>query len=104
MDCTVQFTIKGLERKKKGKKKQSHTPWVFFFLHKKYQKKLRSKSVRSFAKIYPKTLGLAGTLDSRIIFIILIILLNLHDLSLNEPGCNTGPKSIGCGSGYKVVS
>jgi hypothetical protein len=39
------------------------------------------------AKIYPKVLGLAATLDPRIIFIIL----NLHDLSLNE-------------SGYKVVS
>jgi hypothetical protein len=77
---------------------------VFFFLYKKYQKKLRSKSVRSFAKIYLKVLGLAATLDPRIIFIILIILLKLHDLSLNESGCNTGPKSIGCGSGYKVVS
>ena len=37
MDCTVQFIVKGLERKKKEKKKQSHEPWVnFFFLHKKY--------------------------------------------------------------------
>jgi hypothetical protein len=33
------------------------------------------------AKIYPKVLGLAATLDPRIIF---IIILNLHDLSLNE--------------------
>ena len=57
-----------------------------------------------YAKIYPKALGLAATLDSWIIFIILIIILNLHDLNLNESGCNTGPKSIGCGSGYKVVS
>jgi hypothetical protein len=57
-----------------------------------------------YAKIYPKALGLAATLDLWIIFIILIIILNLHDLNLNEPGCNTGPKSIGCGSGYKVVS
>jgi len=53
-------------------------------------------------KIYSKTLGLAATLDPRIIFIILIIL-NLHDFSLNESVCNTGPKSIGCESGYKVV-
>jgi len=52
------------------------------------------------AKIYPKSLGLAATLDPRIIFIIL----NLHDLSLSEPDCNTEPKSIGCGSDYKVVS
>jgi hypothetical protein len=42
-------------------------------------------------KIYPKALGLAATLDLRILFIILIITLNLHDLSLSEPGCNTGP-------------
>jgi hypothetical protein len=56
------------------------------------------------AKIYPKVLDLAATLDPRIIFIILIIILNLHDLSLNELGCNIGLKSIGCGSGYKVVS
>ena len=56
------------------------------------------------AKIYPKAMGLAATLDPRITFIILIIILNLHDLSLNEPGCNTGPKSIGCESDYKVVS
>ena len=56
------------------------------------------------AKIYPKALGLAATLDSKVIFIILIIILNLHDLSLSESGYNTGPKSIGCRSGYKVVS
>jgi hypothetical protein len=54
-------------------------------------------------KIYPKTLGLAATLDPRIIFIILIIILNLHDLSLDESVCNIGPKSIGCESDYKVV-
>jgi len=56
------------------------------------------------AKIYPKTLSLAATFDPRIIFIILIITLNLHNLSLSKPGCNTGPKSIGCESSYKVVS
>jgi hypothetical protein len=56
------------------------------------------------AKIYPKALGLAATLDLKVIFIILIIILNLHDLSLSESGCNTGPKSIGCESGYKVMS
>ena len=56
------------------------------------------------AKIYPKTLGLNATLDPRVIFIILIIILNLHDSSLSESGCNTGLKSLGCGSGYKVVS
>jgi hypothetical protein len=55
-------------------------------------------------KIYSRALGLAATLDPRIIFIILIIILNLHDSSLSESGCNTGPKSLGCGFGYKVVS
>jgi len=44
-----------------------------------------------FANIYPKALGLAATLDPRILFIILIITLNLQDLSLSEFGCNTGP-------------
>ena len=43
------------------------------------------------AKIYPKALGLAETLDPKIIFIILIITLNLHDLSLSEVDYNTGP-------------
>jgi hypothetical protein len=55
------------------------------------------------AKIYLKVLGLIATLDPKIIFIILIIILNLHDLSLSEFGYNTGLKSIGCRSGYKVV-
>jgi hypothetical protein len=44
--------------KKKEKKKQRHTPQVIlFFLYKKYQKMLRSKSVRSFCKNIPKSLG-----------------------------------------------
>jgi hypothetical protein len=41
------------------------------------------------AKIYSKAMGLAATFDPRMLFIILIITLNLHDLSLSEPGCNT---------------
>jgi hypothetical protein len=57
-----------------------------------------------FVKLYPKVLGLATTTDLKVIFIILIITLNLHDPSLSESDCNTGPKNIGCGSGYKVVS
>jgi hypothetical protein len=56
------------------------------------------------AKLCPRILGLAVTPDLKVIFIILIIKLNLHDPSLSEPGCNTGPKNIGCGSGYKVMS
>jgi hypothetical protein len=55
-------------------------------------------------KIYPRAFGLAATLEPRVIFIILIIILNLHDSSLSESGCNTEPKNLGCGSGYKVVS
>jgi hypothetical protein len=46
------------KRLKKEKKKQRHTPRVnFFFLHKKYQKMLRSKNVRSFCKDIVKSLG-----------------------------------------------
>jgi hypothetical protein len=56
------------------------------------------------AKIYPRALDLAATLDPRVIFIILIIILNLHYSSLSESGCNIKPKSLGCGSGCKVVS
>jgi len=56
------------------------------------------------AKIYPKILGLTTTPDPKIIFIILIITLNLHDLSLSGLGYNTGPNSFGCGFGCKVVS
>jgi hypothetical protein len=56
------------------------------------------------AKICPRAFGLAATLDPRVIFIILIIILNIYDSSLSESGCNTRPKSLGCGSGYKVVS
>jgi hypothetical protein len=43
------------------------------------------------AKIYSKALDLAATLDPKILFIILIITLNLHDLSLSEFDCNTRP-------------
>jgi hypothetical protein len=57
-----------------------------------------------FAKICPRAFGLTATLDPKVIFIILIIILNLHDSSLSESGYNTGPKSLECGSGCKVVS
>jgi hypothetical protein len=53
------------------------------------------------AKIYPRVFGLAATLDPIVIF---IIILNLHDSSLIESSCNSGPKSLGCGCGCKVVS
>ena len=46
-------------------------------------------------------MGLDVVLDP---IIILIIILNLHDLDLNKSGCSIGSKSIGYESGYKVVS
>jgi len=65
---------------------------------------LRSKSVRSFCKYCLKAFSLVATLNLRVIFIILIIILNLHDSSLSESGCNTGPKRLEYESGCKVVS
>jgi hypothetical protein len=56
------------------------------------------------AKLYSRVLGLAATPDPRVIFIILIITLNLHDPSLSESGCNTKLNSLGCGFDCKVVS
>jgi len=47
---------------------------------------------------------MAATPDPRIIFIILIITLNLHDPSLRGSDCNTRPDSLGCEFGCKVVS
>jgi hypothetical protein len=55
-------------------------------------------------KICPKAFSLVATLDLRIIYIILIIILNLHDSSLSDSDCNTGPKSLECESGCKVMS
>jgi len=57
-----------------------------------------------FVKLYQKVSGLVATSDLRVIFIILIITLNLHDPSLNGFSCNTRPNSLGCGSDCKVVS
>jgi hypothetical protein len=73
-------------------------------LHKKYLKKLKFKSVKSFCKFNLKVLGLAAMPDLKVIFIILIITLNLYDLSLSGFGCNTRPNSLGYGPGCKVVS
>jgi hypothetical protein len=74
-------------------------------MHIKNIKKNKKIKILGFsAKLYPRILGLASTLDLRVIFIILIIKLNLHDPSLSESGCNTGLKNTGCGSDYKVVS
>jgi len=42
-------------------------------------------------------LGLSTTPDPKVIFIILIIILNLHDPSLSEFGCNTRPEALNMG-------
>jgi hypothetical protein len=60
--------------------------------------------LRLFAKLYLRVLGLVATLDPRVIFIILIITLNLHDPSLSGYDCNIKLNSLGCGSGCKVMS
>jgi p-aminobenzoyl-glutamate transporter AbgT len=39
-------------------------------------------------------LGLSTTPDPKVIFIILIIILNLHDSSLSAFGCNTRPGAL----------
>jgi hypothetical protein len=56
------------------------------------------------AKLYPRVLGFAAMSDPKVIFIILIITLNLHDQSLSGFGCNTRSNNLGCGFGCKVVS
>jgi len=73
-------------------------------LYKNIKKNKNLKILGFSVKVYPRILGLAATPDLRVIFIILIIKLNLHDPSLSESGYNTGSKNTGCGSGYKVVS
>jgi hypothetical protein len=79
-------------------------PQVIFSYIKNIKKNKNLKILGFSAKLYQKILDLAATPDLRVIFIILKIKLNLHDPSLSESGCNTGPKNTGCGSGYKVMS
>ena len=55
-------------------------------------------------KLYPRVLNLTATPDLKIILIILIITLKLHDPSLSGFDCNTRPNSLGCRSGCKFVS
>jgi len=74
------------------------------FLYKKYLKKLKYKCIKFFCKAVLRILGLATTPDLRVIFIILIITLNLHNPSLNRCDCNTKSNSLGYGSDCKVVS
>jgi len=75
-----------------------------FFCIKNILKNKNLKILGFSIKLCLKILGLAAMPDLKVIFIILIIKLNLHDPSLSESGCNTGPKNTKCGSGYKVVS
>ena len=58
-------------------------------------------------KLYLRALGLSVTPNPKFIFIILIIILNLHDPSLSEFGCNIKPgafnMSLVVRSSYKSV-
>jgi hypothetical protein len=54
-------------------------------------------------KLYLKALGLFASPDPKVIFIILIIILNLHDPSVSEFGCNIKLGSLGYEFGCKVL-
>jgi hypothetical protein len=54
-------------------------------------------------KLYLRELGLFASPDPKVIFIILIIILNLHDSSVSEFGCNIKLGSLGYESGCKVL-
>jgi hypothetical protein len=60
--------------------------------------------LRLSAKLYPRVLGLTATSDQRVIFIVLIIILNLHEPILSGSDCNTRPNNLGCEFDCKVVS
>jgi hypothetical protein len=59
------------------------------------------------AKLYLRALNLSATPDLEVIFIILIIILNLHDPSLSKFSCNIKPGALDMGlaarSCYKSV-
>jgi len=74
-----------------------------FFCIKNIIKNKNLKNLSFSIKLYPRILGLTVTPDLRVIFIIVIIKLNLHDPSLSESDYNTGLKNTECESGYKVV-
>jgi hypothetical protein len=54
-------------------------PQVNFLYIKNIKKTEDLKMLSFFVKLYPRVLGLAATPNSKVIFIILIITLNLHD-------------------------
>jgi len=56
-----------------------------------------------FTKLYLRVLGLFASPYPKVIFIILIIILNLHDPSVSEFGCNIKLGSLGYESGCKVL-
>jgi len=45
-------------------------------------------------ELYLRALGLFATPDPKVIFIILIIILNLHDSSVSKFGCNIKPETF----------
>jgi hypothetical protein len=54
-------------------------------------------------KLYLRALSMFASPDPQVIFIILIIILNLHDPSVSEFGCNIKLGSLGYESGCKVL-
>jgi p-aminobenzoyl-glutamate transporter AbgT len=46
------------------------------------------------SKLYLRALSLSATPDPKVIFIILIIILNFHDSSLSEFSCNIKPGAL----------
>jgi hypothetical protein len=73
---------------------------LIIFTKKKY-KKLKFKSVRSFCKAIPKSIGYVCNVWSKNnIYNInnnIKIILNLHDSSLSGFGCNTRPRALDVG-------
>jgi len=64
-------------------------PRVNSFSIKNIKKSENLKVLGLFAKLYPRILGVAAIPNPKVIFIILIITLNLHDPSLSGYDCNT---------------
>jgi hypothetical protein len=78
-------------------------PRVNFFCIKNIKKSQDLKVLGLSAKLYPRVLGVVATPNPGVIFIILIIILNLHDPILSEFSCNTRLNGFGCESDYKVM-
>jgi hypothetical protein len=76
-------------------------PQVNVFCIKNIKKNYDLKVLGLFAKRHPRVLGVAATSDPRVIFIILIIILNLHDSSLSGSDCNPDPIVLDVGLGAR---